>query len=60
MTLYDFIEMAIDTIYDCYIWDNHKEKNIFEGKIYDIPDELLKHEITSWEITEGKIGFNIN
>lgn len=36
MTLYDFIEMAIDTIYDCYIWDNHKEKNIFEGEICDI------------------------
>ena len=26
----------------------------------DIPDELLEHEITSWEISEGKIGFNIN
>lgn len=60
MTLYDFIEMAIDTIYDCYIWDNHKEKNIFEGEICDIPDELLEHKITSWEISEGKIGFNIN
>ena len=58
MTLYDFIEMAIDNIYDCYAWDN-KEENVFEGKIYDIPDELLEYEITSWEISEGKIGFNI-
>ena len=59
MTLRDFIEMAVDNIYDCYVWDNNNEANIFEGKIYDIPDELLECEITSWEISEGKIGFNI-
>ena len=34
MTLYDFIEMAVDNIYDCYVWDNNKEENVFEGKIY--------------------------
>ena len=33
MTLYDFIEMAIDNIYDCYVWDNNKKENVFEGKI---------------------------
>lgn len=59
MTLYDFIEMAVDNIYDCYVWDNNKEENIFEGKMYDIPDELLELEVTSCEISEGKIGFNV-
>lgn len=60
MTLYDFIEMAVDTYYDCYIWDNNQEKNIFVGKIEDVPDELLEREITSWEMSESKIGFNID
>lgn len=60
MTLYEFIEMAIDNSYDCYVWDNNTEDNVFEGKMDNIPDELLEREITSWEISEGKIGFNID
>lgn len=60
MTLYDFIEMAVDAYYDCYVWDNNQEENIFVGKIENISDELLEREITSWEISEGKIGFNID
>lgn len=60
MTLYDFVEMAVDSYYSCYIWDNYKGENIYEGELGDIPDELLEHEITSWEICEGKIGFNID
>ena len=60
MTLYDFIEMAIDNYYECYVWDNNKEENVFEGTIDDIPDGLLEHKITSWEIKNGKIGFNID
>ena len=60
MTLYDFVEMAVDTWYSCYIWDNNLEKDIFNGSIDEIPEELLDREITSWEICEGKIGFNID
>ena len=60
MTLYNFIEMAVDNYYECYVWDNNKEEDVFEGRIDDIPDELLEHEITSWEVTNGKIGFNID
>ena len=33
MTLQDFIDMAIDNYYDCYIWDCNKEEKVFEGKI---------------------------
>ena len=24
----NFIEMAIDNIYDCYVWDNHMEAEL--------------------------------
>lgn len=60
MTLYDFINMAIDNYYNCYIWDSKKGENVFEGEISGIPDELLEHEIASWEIKNDKIGFNID
>lgn len=52
--------MAIDNTYDCYIWDNEKEKNVFEGMLRDIPDELLELDFSSWETEGDKIGLNIN
>ena len=60
MTLQEFIDMAIENYYDCYVWDCDKEENVFEGKLYDIPDELLESEFSSWEIDGEKIGLNIN
>ena len=60
MTLQDFVEMAIDDCYSCYIWDNEKEEQVFCGEMVDIPDELLDQEFSSWEIDNGRIGFNIN
>ena len=60
MTLQDFVEMAMENYYDCYIWDYQNNEKVFEGIIADIPDELLEQEFSSWEIGNGKIGFNIN
>ena len=60
ITLQDFIEMAIDDCYSCYIWDNEKEEQVFCGEMVDIPEELLEQEFTSWEIDNGRIGLNIN
>ena len=60
ITLQDFIEMAISDDYICYIWDNEKEEQVFYGELADIPDELLEQEFSSWEIDNGRIGFNIN
>ena len=60
MTLQDFVEMAIENYYDCYIWDYQNNEKVFEGIIADIPDELLEQEFSSWEIDNGRIGFNIN
>ena len=60
ITLQDFIEMAISDDYICYIWDNEKEEQVFCGELAHIPDELLEQELTSWEIDNGRIGFNIN
>ena len=60
MTLQDFIDMAIDNYYDCCVWDNEKEEQVFYGELTDIPDELLECEFSSWEIYNGKIGLNIN
>lgn len=60
ITLQDFIEMAIDDCYSCYIWDNEKEEQVFSGEIADIPGEFLEQEFSSWEIDNGRIGFNIN
>lgn len=60
ITLGEFVEMAIDNVYDCYVWDNEKEKNVFEGILSGIPDNLLEAEFSSWEIERNKIGLNIN
>lgn len=60
ITIHDFIEMAISDDYICYIWDNEKEEQVFCGELADIPDELLEQEFSSWEIDNGRIGFNIN
>lgn len=60
ITLQDFIEMAIDDCYSCYIWDNEKEEQVFCGEMVDIPEEFLEQEFSSWEIDSGRIGFNIN
>ena len=60
ITLQDFIEMAISDDYICYIWDNEKEEQVFCGESVDILEELLECEFTSWEIDNGRIGFNIN
>lgn len=60
MTLQDFIEMAIDDSYSCYIWDNEKEEQVFAGELSEIPENLLEEEFSSWEIDNGRIGMNIN
>ena len=60
ITIQDFIEMAISDDYICYIWDSEKEEQVFCGELADIPDELLEQEFSSWEIDNGRIGFNIN
>ena len=60
MTLQDFVEMAMENYYDCYIWDYQNNEKVFEGIIDDIPEELLEQEFSSWEIDNGRIGFNIN
>ena len=60
LTLQDIIELAVDTYYNCYVWDNEKEKEVYNGTIDDIPDELLESDFSSWELFDGKIGFNIN
>ena len=60
MTLQDFVEMAIDDSYSCYVWDNEKEEEVFSGELAEIPEELLYQEFSSWEIDNDRIGFNIN
>ena len=37
-----------------------KKEKVFEGCLYDIPDELLEADFASWEVNENKIGLNIN
>ena len=60
ITIQDFTEMAISDDYICYIWDSEKEEQVFCGELADIPDELLEQEFSSWEMDNGRIGFNIN
>ena len=60
ITLQDFVEMAIDDSYSCYVWDNEKEEEIFSGELAEIPEELLYQEFSSWENDNDRIGFNIN
>lgn len=60
MTLGEFVEMAVHNNYDCYVWDNEIEENVFIGTLDEIPKDLLEADCTSWEIEGNKIGFNIN
>lgn len=60
MLLNEFVEMALDNSYECYIWDNEQEENIYAGTLGEIPDDLLEAEVTSWELEGNKIGFNVN
>ena len=60
ITIQAFVEMAISNDYICYIWDSEKEEQVFYGELADIPEELLEQEFSSWEIDNGRIGFNIN
>lgn len=60
ITLGEFVEMAIDNVYDCYIWDCEKEENVFEGTLREIPEDLLEADFSSWEIEGNRIGLNIN
>ncbi len=59
MILEDFINMAIDDMFYCYIWDCNKDEIVYEGMLCEIPYELLEKECSSWEINDGKIEFNI-
>lgn len=59
MTLGEFVEMAIDNVYNCYVWDNKNGENVFEGTLLSIPDYLLESDFLSWEIEGNRIGLNI-
>ena len=60
ITLYDFVNMAIEKYYDCHVWDAEKEEVVYRGSIDEIPEELLDMPFSSWEIEDGKIVLNIN
>lgn len=47
MTLQDFIEMAIDNSYICYVYDNEKEEVVFSGELAEIPEDLLESDFSS-------------
>lgn len=59
MTLEDFLELAIDDYYPCWIWDVDKEEEVFNGEVTDIPDEYRDSTLVSWELDGNKIGLNI-
>lgn len=60
MLLNEVIELAVKNDYKCRVWRNALGKNIFEGKILNIPENLLYRQITSWELEDGVMIFNIN
>lgn len=59
ITIQDMQNLAIESSFNCYIYNLKTQKIIFEGEIDDIPDELLENEIETWEIYNNKIGFNV-
>ena len=60
ITLREFVDLAVDDIYDCYIYDNEEKNNVFKGMLCDIPDDLLDAVVSSWEFDDCGIGININ
>lgn len=60
ITVRDMVELATDDVFICKVYEINKEKDIFEGTLDEIPDEMLDCELCSWDIaTEGTISFNI-
>ena len=60
ITLRDFVDLAIESVYDCFVYDVEKGKRVFNGTLYDIPQELLDADFESWEIEGDNIGFNVS
>lgn len=55
--LSEFIDMAANEFCTCRVRDRNTEKVVFKGKLYNIPRDLLNCEVTSWEISGGKMIF---
>lgn len=60
MQLNDFLELAVDNIFEIGIYDLVTEQYIFDGTdVNDIPDKILELEVCSWELGDNKIVLNV-
>lgn len=64
MTLGEFISETCcfpDADYPFYIWQSDDQKQIWEGYMDEIPEEILEMGFESWEFDcmTMKIGFNV-
>ena len=60
ITLRDFVDLAQESVYDCFVYDIDKGERVFNGTIFEIPEDLLDADFESWEIEGDKIGLNVS
>ena len=60
MLLLDFIDMAVTEFEYCYINNCEQNRIVYKGTLKNIPDTYKNKLVTSWEITNGIICFNIS
>lgn len=60
ITLRDFIDLAQESVCDCFVYDIDKGEIVFNGTIFEIPEDLLDADFESWEIAGDKIGLNVS
>lgn len=59
-TLGDIICLAIEQNYNCEIWNVNTETIIYNGKLNDIPYNILNMNLMAWEILDnGFIQFDV-
>ena len=51
MTVGDFLDMCCDASWlNVTVYDISAGKNVFEGEIFEMPDELADQELCSWDV----------
>lgn len=61
ITVYEFLNMALDNNFNFVIYDFSKETNIFDSqKDEDMPTEIEDMDVISWNLNDGENRIELN
>ena len=60
MLVREFTALATDDIIWIKVYDNRMAVDVFQGYIYELSDDILEAEISSWDIEDETICLNID